>query len=166
MSVTCVAPNGQSFSNNWWWWRPLAAYCFETCPAILEPSDHFCRWSTNDGSATEAEAHALGRQLQIEIDSGRTLAYMRKRERRIAAMPDEACPHCCGTGTRYHTPLTADTINMWRAVDPVLVGDSFTCNGCNGHGKRRPADELYFFSIENVAAFARFCRDSDGFKVM
>ena len=163
MSVTCIAPNGASFSNNWWWWRPLAAYCFQIYPK-LEQSDHFRHWTTNDGSVTETEAHALGLRLETEITRGRTLKYLQARRRRIEGMPDVKCEHCFGSGTRHHTPLTVAMCEAFGAT--AQVGEEFECNACGGLGSQRPSEALYPFSVENVQEFANFCRQSDGFSVI
>jgi len=164
MSVTCIAPDGARFSNSWWEWRPLARYCFAVCPTILERSNHYRRWQTNDGSATAAEAYALGTRLEQEVLSGRCLEYLQARRRQIEAMPDEPCDLCNATGTRHHTPLTASMCATFGG-EPVEVGQSFECNACGGLGSKRPNEDLYFFTVENVAAFAAFCRRSGGFEV-
>jgi len=164
MSVTCVAPNGATFSNSWWSWRPLAKYCFEIHPR-LEQSKHYQHWETNDGSVTAAEARALGWALWREVDAGRTLTYLQRRRRLIEAMPDVACPFCAGTGTRHHTPLTVSTCATFAGDHPA-VGDPFECTGCGGLGTRRPPEDMYLFTVENVEAFSHFCRLCDGFKVM
>jgi len=166
MSVTCLAPNGTSFSNSWWDWRPLAEYCFTVCPA-LEASAHFRHWSTNDGRVTAEEAHGLAAVLRQEIASGRCLEYLQARRRAIEEAPDVPCEHCQGTGQRHHTPLSVSMNEVFRSYPTsIRVGDAYECNVCGGIGTRRPWADHYPFEVDNVRAFADFLRKCDGFEVM
>lgn len=148
-----LSEEGKYFRNNVWWWRPLANYCQRIAPAIASKCKH---WQTNDGAGLNAEDSVLlADALQAELDSGRTQIYEDQYRARLAAMPDEKCWLCGGTGVRSDIPL--------RGPGTILGGRQ--CNGCNGSGHRRPDETHYPFEAENVREFVTFLRACGGFEI-
>lgn len=139
-----TSEKGQYFRNNCWWWRPLWNYC-QSVSYVAQQVEY---GQSNDGDGLNAEdAVLLAETLQAEIDSGRCLQYEQEYRDHLAALPDEECNLCNGTGTR---------------TDAIVQGK---CNGCEGKGSRRPWQTHYPFEVENVREFAEFLRDSGGFEI-
>lgn len=139
-----TSEKGHYFRNNVWWWRPLWDYC---C-AVSFVAQQVENGHSNDGDGLDADdSRTLSETLWAEIDSGRTLAYEKAYNDRLAAMPDEECEHCHGTGKRF---------------DAYVQGD---CNGCEGKGSKRPFATWYPFTVENVREFAEFLKDCGGFRI-
>jgi hypothetical protein len=101
-----------------------------------------------------AGAHKLAAMLTAEIETGRTSEFAEKYTADLAALPDEPCWLCNGTGTR---------------TDELAVAQGWTqrggCISCQGTGKVRPDATSYPFSAENVAEFRDFVAASGGFEI-
>jgi DnaJ-class molecular chaperone len=133
---------GEYFRNNIWWWRPLAAYVVEQCGVAGDG------WFDNGGHEVSAQqARRIADTLTALLKNGRVKTYAAQYEKDLAALPDEECTICHGTGLRN---------------DDIIQG---TCNGCSGKGTRPAWATHYPFSEENVRDFAAFCRDSGGFSI-
>lgn len=146
---------GEYFRNNVWWWHPLWDYCEALTPDLI-PEDNLGHY--NDGWGLDAAgAKALAERLLEEIESGRTLEYKREYFRELAALPDEACKLCAGTGVRVApaTPVQSDP----------PTGGSIRCGKCQGKGKVRPFVTNYPFSVQNVREFAEFLSECGGFSI-
>lgn len=148
-----------TFRRNWWYWRPLATYCFNVAPSLMESSNHESHWGTNDGSMTSIEAEHLADILQAELDSGRTLLYLQQRTRELEALPDEQCTICKGAGFR--------TERRNPSTGLVMVGTTgakpWSCNSCDGLGTVRPSATHYRFDLSDIPEFITFLRASNGF---
>lgn len=145
---------GKYFRNNIWHWRPLADYVIQTAPALAAKCPH---WHTNDGAGLNAaDSVALADLLQAEIDSGRCETFAKIREAEIAAIPNEVCSLCEGTGVRKPIPE--------RGAGDLKRG-GITCNSCGGSGSVRPSATYYPFDVDNVREFVAFLRDCGGFEI-
>lgn len=146
MGFDVYGKSGNYFRNNVWHWRPLAMYITETAPSHLwEACTH---WQTNDGDGLDAPTSlALANFLQGEIDTGRASFYIEHRNKALAAMPDEECNICNGTGKRN---------------DRFVIGK---CNRCEGKGHVRPFDTWYELTLDNIQEFVIFLHDSKGFEI-
>jgi len=135
--------DGEYFRANIWWWRPLWDYCYVVTDIIDE--NLFSQGHHNDGHGLNSvDAQALATKLTEEIKNGGTAKYQSEYEVRLAAMPDENCRICKGTGRRN--------------------GEK-SCNGCDSKGKVRPNAALYPFSASTVQDFCRFLMTCGGFKI-
>ena len=138
---------GDYFRNNVWWWRPLWNYVVNTCDDILTDDD-INAGGFNDGHLIRAKkAEKIAERLLAYIKAGHTEKYRKQREKELKALPLEKCTLCKGTGKRN---------------DDVIKGK---CNGCNGKGEKKAIETWYEFDIENVREFAKFCKNSGGFKI-
>jgi hypothetical protein len=144
-----VSPKGEFFRRSVWGWHPLWEYCEETAPEITYKVVY---GHSNDGDGLGAEdSIELSRHLREEIAYGRTARYVRERDDRLAALPDEPCRICDGTG---------------RRLPPPEVGPGeLPCNGCNSRGKVRPSETHYGLDVEDVREFAEFLNDCGGFEI-
>lgn len=149
MDVSGKAPTsirGEYFRNNVWWWRPLWEYCQKVSPVAQK----VMHGQYNGGDGLDAEdAAILASDLLRAIDSGDCAKYEDEYRARVAAMPDEECDLCNGTGKRTDITL------------PHGIG----CNGCESTGKVRPSASWYPFDTENVREFAAFVAESGGFEI-
>jgi hypothetical protein len=160
---------GEYFRANVWFWHPLAQYCTEIAPEISARCEG---WHYNNGDGLHGQdSAALAELLQSEIDSGRCEAYAKIREAEIAALPNEICKCCDGTGA-----LTEAWVRDFKVerADPGLneifgpppdfkVGNK--CHACDGTGTRRPWACGYPFAVECVQDFATFLRGCGGFSI-
>jgi len=158
---------GKYFRNNCWWWRPLADYCCEVAPELTAKCTY---WQTNDGDGLNGkDSKTLAAVLRAEIAAGRTEAYASIRDVEHNMMPDESCIYCNGTGVRIDAVGIANGMHLKAIPDDAenhpRVGATGWCNGCDGKGRKRPADTWYHFSVENVKEFADFLDDCGGFKI-
>jgi hypothetical protein len=146
-----AAGAGGYFRNNIWWWPPLWAYVERVAPELT----HGVSGYTNDGDGLDADGAArLAGILTAELESGRTAEYAATYEAEQAAVPDEPCPFCDGTGTR------TDAVGVKLGFDRRGY-----CNACGGKGTRRPYWTGYPFSVENVTEFRDFAAASGGFEI-
>ena len=140
---------GEYFRNNCWWWRPLWRYCEEVAPEICCKVQYA---QSNDGDGLGArDSKKLANILQAEVDAGRTRVYSELRDAELAAVPDDECWCCGGTGKRKEPPATGP-------------GDKH-CNCCDGKGSIRPPETEYPFDVDNVKGFIKFLRDCGGFEI-
>ena len=150
---------GHYFRDSVWSWHPLWDYCCCVAPDIIS-ADLARSGHHNDGEGLDGESSKmLAIVLMDEIDSGRCAEYELAYAARLAALPDEVCRICAGTGRRLPPPICG-------------AGDD-PCNGCGGDdhagtpgtGKVRPNATYYPFNTSNVREFAAFLAACGGFEI-
>jgi hypothetical protein len=142
---------GVYFRNNVWWWHPLWDYVTDVAPELTEG----VFGHSNDGDGPDGPAaERLAAILTEELEAGRTAEYQAAYMAKLAALPDEVCSLCSGTGVR------TDAVGV-----EMQMPERKWCNGCQGKGKHRPFEAIYSFSAENVAEFRDFVAASGGFKI-
>jgi len=133
--------HGEYFRNAVWDWHPLADYVLEH--VTIRENDPFA-WHRNVGHVVPARSAAvIAAVLTRLIESGHAARYAERREKLLRDLPDQRCDICDGTGRR----------------------SSRSCNACGGKGAQPRFKTLCRFSVDNVAEFAIFCRDSGGFEI-
>ncbi len=161
-----TAEVGKYFRNNVWWWRPLAELCQEMAPDVCKACTH---WQSNDGDGLDAVgAVALAEVLERRIADGTIAQYVCEYEQHLAALPDEKCTWCNGSGIRSDALGVRDGQTEKVITAPPnhpRLGQKGWCNGCDGRGTVRPFATHYPCSVENVAEFAAFCKASGGFEI-
>ncbi|HEP8940006.1 TPA: hypothetical protein VDU81_004100 [Pseudomonas aeruginosa] len=144
-----VSERGEYFRNNVWWWHPLWEYCERLAPDLI-PSDNLGH--SNDGWGLDGPASLeLANRLAAALTAGEVEQYENAYAAFLAALPDEPCTICAGTGKRAEPPHTG--------------AGTLPCNGCEGSGRRPHFATHYPFSAENVREFAAFLRDCGGFNI-
>lgn len=138
---------GNYFRNNVWWWRPLWQYVCEKCQDFLTDEDQQSGFYNDFYEITDKKAADIAERLENEIKSGATRRWEETRNKLLAAMPPVKCDICNGTGKRN---------------DNIIVGE---CNACEGKGKVPAWETHYGFCEDNVKEFAKFCRESEGFRI-
>lgn len=163
MDVFGLAPTdeiGAYFRNNVWWWHPLWSYCESLAPDLI-PEDNEGQFNSGWGLNSEG-AKALAARLRAELTSGRCAAEAKRYQAELAALVNEPCKLCHGTGIR------TDKVGMEQGMptkpNPHRDGLGW-CNGCDGKGSVRPIASHYPFSAENVADFANFLESCGGFAI-
>ena len=165
MGMDVYGSSGNYFRNSVWSWKPLADYIQYVAPEIASHCDH---WHSNDGDGLNKEdSLALAGILQSEIDSGRCRKYQLAYDERLAALPDEICALCEGTGIRSDKVGVeyGQNTKVLSSDHPTRPGQMGWCNGCDGTGTKRPFDTYYPFEVENVQEFVEFLRGCDGFEI-
>jgi hypothetical protein len=143
--LAAKSKKGEYFRNNVWFWRPLAEYVLDNADI---PDSEARDWDYNNGTQVSQEtAIRIADMLDCLITGGHTGWYEEEYRARLAALPDEVCRICKGTGVR----------------DDVYVKG--TCNGCAGQGRVKNWMRNYPSTVENVQEFAKFCRESGGFEI-
>ena len=148
MDVYGIEPyteEGKYFRANVWMWRPLWDYVCDVCSIDDETRE---RGHYNDGHVIDEDAAtSISMMLRSLLKSGVVQKYAKHREKRLAALPDEQCKYCEGTGQRN---------------DKLVQG---TCNVCGGKCTVRPFETRYPFDIKWIEEFAEFSRQSGGFEI-
>ena len=134
------------FRRTWWSWRPLWEWACDVSGIITAEERKLGHYNCGVLLNTE-KTKALAEALRKAIDSGAALDHETLEKARHAAMADEVCNYCEGTGKR---------------TDIVVEGG---CNVCHGTGEVRPTDTWYEFSVENAKEFVAFLEQSDGMTI-
>ena len=157
---------GEYFRNNVWWWRPLWDYCLDLHGDICDKVEN---GHSNDGDGLDAfDASLLSDRLMMDISTGVTAAYERKRNKYLSTLPRTDCRLCGATGVRTDDVGVANgmpekELDLETAI--VLGRTHGWCNACHGEGKCEDFQASYGFSIENVRKFAEFLKDCGGFSI-
>jgi hypothetical protein len=155
---------GLYFSRSFWYWRPLWDYCYEIAPDIIS-KEIWDGGHENYGAGLRAvDARALAVRLREEILSGRAAAAVGDHAQRMAAMPDETCKFCNGTGKHTcETKVSELPPSVRESYERALAKGHATI--CNGSGRVRPGDAWYELTEANISDFAAFLEQSGGFRV-
>ena len=173
MDVYGQAPRtetGRYFRRGVSGWPPLADFILVHCADEVSA----CRnWYTNDADGLDdRDAVRLADRLMALVEDGTADSWVRRRDAKLSALPDEPCRFCDGTGIRSDAvgveagfPLRpADDLDGNGRPNP-RAGQIGWCNACYGAGARRPPSTERGLSVEDIAEFAAFCRDSGGFQI-
>ena len=173
MDVIGVNPTSEAglyFRRNVWGWHPLARLVCHLAPAETSACS---LWHTNDGDGLDAaQARGLADRLQQFVDDGTVDKQIKARDKRLAALADEPCTYCNGSGVR------TDARGIELGFDKHIIGPDTRaniahprfgqtgwCNSCNGIGHSRPSETLYPLDAEDVVAFIAFLSDCGGFEI-
>ena len=149
---------GIYFRNNVWWWRPLWNYVCNLCDDILTPKD-MAKGGFNDGATiSKNKAKQIATRIFMENKSGNLDKYAQQYKADIEALQKIDCTICDGIGMR--TPPLLDMEGNTTDQDTLQK-----CNGCGGTGKRESWDASYPFSVDNALKFAKFAKESGGFRI-
>jgi len=155
---------GHYFSRNWWAWRPLWDYCYEIAPDIIS-EEIWAGGHENAGTGLRAvDARALAARLRGEIISGGAAAAVVEHAQRMAAMPDETCTVCNGTGEHPGGTKVSEASPEVREAFERAVAKGYATI-CNGSGRVRPGEAWYKLTESNIADFAAFLEQCGGFRV-
>lgn len=165
MGMDVYGRTGNYFRRNVWGWHGLAEYICSAFPRRAAPC---AEWHTNSGDGLDAEQSLLlADALDDAVASGEAERYVKSRDARLAALPDETCDLCHGTGIRND-----DLGRRHGQVEQLISegghprrGQRGWCNGCNGIGHIRPWDTHYYLEVDDITEFARFMRESGGFEI-
>jgi hypothetical protein len=147
-----VSETGSYFRRSVWGWHPLWDLCVDLVPYLGEAVQF---GHSNDGDGLDAEGAAkLAQELGEKLADGTVERYCQTRDAAIAALPDEECRWCKGTGTR------TDEVGVKFGYD--VKG---WCNGCDGKGKVRPFSTSYTVNVQDVEEWVAFLADSGGFAI-
>lgn len=135
------------FRRSVWGWHPLATLLTELEPDITRECRH---WHSNDGDGLdEAASTELAAALRQHLATGEVDRYEASRDARIAALPEQNCEICDGTGER--------TVKSGRQIQ--------TCNRCEGIGRTPAFESLYRLTEQDVREFAEFLETCGGFQI-
>lgn len=152
---------GKYFGVTWYGWRPVARLISEKAPDLYGRARY---WLSNDGDGLNSrEAAELGRRLlALPIDEIAT-AWNAK----LAAIPDERCKYCDGSGKRADGVGRANGFHVLKIVrvGHPRLGQVGWCNACDGTGSHRPSEAAYELDADTVRQFANFCAASGGFEI-
>lgn len=160
-----TSPHGGYFRRSVWGWHPLAELCAELAPELCAGCRH---WHSNDGDGLDEEAAVLlARRLGELIEDGTVARYVALRNAALAALPDERCRLCDGTGIRTDATGKAAGMHTKLIANPghPRHGQTGTCNGCDGRGTHRPFATNYDVDVNDVREFAAFLAACGGFEI-
>ena len=157
--------NGAYFRRSVWGWHPLADLVCRLAPDLTSACK---RWHTNDGDGLEEPLSlALAARLRAALKDGTVTALVAHRNTKLAAIPDEICAICSGTGVRSDDIGRQHNQHL-RIIDQAdhpRHGETGWCNGCEGRGKKRPFATWYRVSVDDVREFADFLERCGGFSI-
>jgi hypothetical protein len=158
------------FSRNWYSWRPLWDFCYEVAPDIIRP-EVFESGHQNGGLGLNAEqSRELASRLRAALQNGNADTAVANHKVEMDALPDEVCRSCNGTGE--HGDMLQQIREKMKDLpeEHLEAFERAVTNGhatvCNGSGKVRPGEAWYELRYADIAAFAEFLDDSDGFEVV
>lgn len=178
------------FRRNVWGWRPLADYVIEHHPQIAieiappEPEEGEARyeipadmsynermnmWHYNSGwGLLPVDAAALILALEADIAQGVVEKHIFDKANHLLSLPRETCRQCEGTGirtdeigVRYGWP---EKIVVGPDGNPRM-GQTGSCNGCNGWGTNVPFEANYTLDSEDIPEFVEYLKTSGGFQI-
>jgi hypothetical protein len=167
MTMTVTAVRGDAvFHVGTETWCALADICLSVAPEICAPCEH---WYTNDGDGLDAvRAGKLADGLEAKLSDGTVDRFIADKMAYAKSLPDEPCPNCGGTGIRTDAvgiKFGFDTRKIDELGHPRL-GQQGWCNGCRGHGVKRPYEAHYPLKDRAVVAdLVSFLRTSGGFRI-
>lgn len=170
---------GKYFRASVWGWHPLAECIEFVCRDrgrmdLYESCPH---WHSNDGAGlTSVGARQLADLMEGGLRDGSINSYIRTRQEKLDATPDEPCHICNGTGIR--TDIVGTRASQSQMVIPKAephpykhdqlhprAGETGWCNGCQGVGARRPVETWYRLSKEDIVEWIAFLKDCGGFEI-
>lgn len=155
MNMYEKAVPGDYWRSNVWWWRTLWSYTCEVCEDVMTMS-HIDAGSYNDGvKIPKTTASRMVIKLKKAEKKGYHKKYEQDHKQWMEELPKEDCYCCDGTGIRN------DKIGKEaRIQDP-----NYTCNGCQGEGKKQNFMASYPFSWKVAIQFRKFIEQSGGFQI-
>jgi len=165
VGMDCYSKNGGYFRRTVWRWHPMAQMLTEKFP---ERTAGCTAWHTNDGDGLDAEQSLLlAEAIDAALLSGEVDQYVKERDARIAALPNETCRLCKGSGVRKDKigREMGQTKRIIAEADHPRHGQVGWCNGCNGVGHIRPPETWYHFDADDLKEFSAFIRDGGGFEI-
>src|SRR5262245_39715748 len=146
-------------------WLPLAKLSQHFAPEACAACKY---WESNDGDGLDADgAIRLAAVLEQALAAGRIDAYLAEREKELAALPNEPCELCNGTGVRRDA-LGVEDKQPERVIDEPghpRHGQTGWCNGCDGRGWNENWDRHYQTDREWVVEWIAFLKDCGGFRI-
>jgi len=173
MDVYGRAPTSEAgayFRRNVWGWHPLAELVCALAPRITAGCTN---WHSNDADGLNGEAsRKLAMALRRAIRSGRAAKLVALRDIEIAALPDQTCTLCNGTGIRDDDlgrrggqPQQVIGADTCAGPDHPRLGQRGWCNGCDGRGARPAFAKHYTCTVDDIAQFASFLETCGGFEI-
>lgn len=165
-----TSEEGEYFRRTIWGWHPLAELVCAFAPDIAFRCTH---WHTNDGDGLNGEdSRNLAKALRSALDIGHVARYIANRDKALAAIPNQACRICNGTGIRRDKLGRRDgdpdkVIGTDTTASPAHPRFGLTgwCNGCDCRGWNSPFDRNYTVTADDVAEFAAFLAACGGFEI-
>lgn len=173
MDVYGRAPTSEAgayFRRNIWRWHPLAELVCALAPRITMR----CRnWHSNDADGLDCDAsRKLAGVLRRAIKSGRAARLIAKRNAAVAALPDQRCTLCNGTGIRdddlgrtHGQPQKIIGTDISAEPDHPRFGQTGWCNGCDGRGATPAFARHYICDLDDLTQFADFLENCGGFEI-
>lgn len=156
------------------YWHPVWEYCEHLAPDIIDEEN---LGHSNDGwGLDDADAMVLAERIEDSFNNDYLSEYLRGLAEHVAALPDEVCSWCEGTGTAHCSAQKPTVLVVLEGTDgePVEIVLRDTgypenleshCRGCNGSGKVAHWRKDEEFSIRVLADFGVFLRHCGGFRI-
>tara|TARA_R110002020_G_scaffold131890_3_gene294726 strand:+ start:733 stop:1314 length:582 start_codon:yes stop_codon:yes gene_type:complete len=143
-----AANPGVYFRNNVWHWRPLWGFiCHEIAPNILTETDKNSGEYNDDYVINAIKAIYIADRIDALDKEGILDEYEKDYTETISELPDEICQICQGPGFK------------------VIENEKKECHNCNGKGQKPNFAKHYPFNADNIRNFAKFARESGGFRI-
>ena len=157
--------NGAYFRRTIWSWPSLGTALVELFPDLTAPCKH---WFTNDGDGLDKEQSLkLAEAIREALAAGEVERYVRELGVKLAAIPDETCTWCKGTGVRKDAIGRREGFHRKVVDDPKSPRFGLTgwCNACNGRGMVVPYQKHMRLEVSDLEEFATFLETCGGFEI-
>ena len=150
---------GEYFRNNVWWWRLLAHYVYAYTGEISEKD--YDEWHMNSGHEVD-EDRAI--RIADALDKLIRVGHTAKKEKEV----NEAMKKAEVYNAKIDKEMEALKQEVIKITGKDLAPAKYPevqAKKWDKLYKKRSWEDSYPFSVENVQAFADFCRQSGGFEI-
>lgn len=150
---------GEYFRNNIWWWRQLAHYVYQYTGEIAEKD--YDEWHMNSGHEVDEDTAI---RIADALDKLIRVGHTAKKEKEVNGAMKKA--------EVYNAKIDKEMEALKQEVIKITGKDLAPAKYPEVQAKKwdklyqkRSWEDSYPFSVENVQAFADFCRQSGGFEI-
>ena len=165
MNVNIYSRNGGLFSRTTCGWQGLVEM-LRTC--FTRQIETWAEWCIRSGAGMNAEqSRRLADAIDAAILSGEVDRYVKERDARIDALPDDTCTVCCGSGVRHDDvgQRGGQPDRIITEVGHPRYGQIGWCSECNGVGTIPPEETWHRLDSDDVREFSAFVRAGGGFEI-
>ena len=150
---------GEYFRNNIWWWRLLAQYVYQYTGEIAEKE--YDEWHMNSGHEVDEDTAI---RIADALDKLIRVGHTAKKAKEVNGAMKKAEVHNAKIDKEMEA-LKQEVIKITGKDLAPAKYPEVQAKKWDKLYQKRSQEDSYPFSVENVQAFADFCRQSGGFEI-